>query len=79
MKSFDVDNQLTRVSILTYGNSARLLIKFSDYNNEADLLNAIKDISHQRTRFADINGALELTLNQALTERNGARNSVRKV
>lgn len=44
VSSFDVDNLLTRVSVITYDSNARLDIAFTDYRTQEPLLQRIEEL-----------------------------------
>lgn len=79
IKAFDVDNRITRVSVITYDADARLDIKLSDHNTESNLLDAISNLVYGNGEFTRIDKALILANEEAFSVSNGARNGVRKV
>lgn len=78
VQKFDVNNQLTRVSVVTYDTDARLNIKLSDHNQLTALTDAIRTLSYASGDATRIDKALILAHKEALTETNGARPGVRK-
>ena len=79
IKVFDVNNLLTRVSVITYDSDARLVIRFSDYNEIDRLNSAIDAIRYVNGRQTRIDKALLLAGSEAYLSSNGGRDSFNKV
>ena len=79
ISSFDIDNQMTRVGILTYDVDARIDIKLSDYNNKAALFERIDRLPYYSGELTRIDRALMMVSNTAFSEENGGRKDRNKV
>lgn len=79
IQSFDIDNQLTRVGVMTYDVDARLDIKLSDYNNMALLFSRIDELKYMSGDLTRIDKALIQVNNVAYSEENGGRDGVNRV
>ena len=79
IKVFDVNNQMTRVSVITYDSDARLVIRFTDYNNIDRLNTAIDAIQYVNGRQTRIDKALLLAGSAAYLSSNGGRDGYNKV
>lgn len=78
VSSFDVDNQLTRVSIITYDETAVLQIPLSRHNSLNTLLENIDRLRYGNGQATRTDKALLLAKNEGFAERNGARDGVNK-
>lgn len=79
VRSFDVNNQLSRFSVLTYDSFARLNIKFADHNSEAELLDNIDTLRYNGGQSTRTDKALFVASNDAFSEEYGARIGVKRV
>lgn len=79
IQTFDVDNQLSRVSVVAYDEFARLEIKLSDFNTEEKLLEKIQRLEYYAGKATRIDMALTMASNSVFLEENGARLGVNKV
>lgn len=79
VRSFDVDNQLTRVSIITYDETALLQIPLSRHNSLNTLLENIDRLRYGNGQATRTDKALLLALTDGYAEKNGARSGVNKV
>ena len=79
VNSFDIDNLLTRVGVVTFDEDARYDIKLNAYNTEADLLEGIRQLSFGDGKSTRIDKALLLAGTEGFSEKNGARPGVNKV
>lgn len=79
VNSFDIDNLLTRVGVVTFDEEARYDIKLNAHNTEKELLEGIKQLSYGNGKATRIDKALLLAGKQGFAEENGARPGVNKV
>lgn len=79
INSFDIDNQMTRVGIMTYDVDARIDIKLSDYNNQAALFERIDRLPYYSGELTRIDRALMMVSDTAFSEENGGRRDRNKV
>lgn len=79
VNSFDIDNLLTRVGVVTFDEEARYEIKLNAHNTEEELLEGIKQLSYGNGKATRIDKALLLAGKQGFAEENGARPGVNKV
>ena len=79
IESFDINNQLTRVGVMTYDVDARLDIKLSDYNNMALLFERIDELKYMSGELTRIDKALIHVNDVAYAEENGGRDGVNRV
>ena len=79
INSFDIDNQMTRVGVMTYDVDARIDIKLSDYNNQQALFARIDRLPYNSGELTRIDRALIKTSTVAFSEENGGRKDRNKV
>ena len=79
IRSFDVDNKLTRVSVITFDRDAKLVIKLLDHNSMSPLLANLASIPYSSGPHTRMDKALLLAHSEAFTEKNGARDGVNRV
>ena len=75
---FDVDNQMSRVGILTFDSDAEILIKLSDHNSLKNLLSEVDSIRYSEGTETRIDKALSKAM-EAFSEQNGGRADANKV
>ena len=79
VQTFDVDNQLSRVSVIAYDEFARFEIRFADFNTEEKLLERIQRLEYYAGKATRIDLALAMASDYAFIDANGARLGVNKV
>ena len=79
VRAFDVDNQLTRVGVVTFDETAQLLIPLSRHNSLRTLLEGIDRLRYGNGYATRTDKALMMARDQAFAEINGARPTVNKV
>lgn len=79
VRSFDVDNQMSRFSVVSYDSYARVNIKFADQYSEAKLLDDIDGIRYNGGQSTRTDKALSVTYTDAFSEAYGARVGVKRV
>ena len=79
IRSFDINNQLTRVGVMTYDVEARLDIKLSDHNNQDALFKSIDALQYASGDLTRIDLALVEVNDKGYAEENGGRNGVNRV
>ena len=67
VNSFDIDNLLTRVGVVTFDEEARYEIKLNAHNTEEELLEGIKQLSYGNGKATRIDKALLLAGKQAVS------------
>lgn len=78
VKNFDMDNRMSKFSVITYDTQARLDIKFSDFSTEAGFLQKLNELEYSAGKATRIDFAL-VKASEAFLMENGARNNVKKV
>ena len=79
INSFDIDNQMTRVGVMTYDVDARIDIKLSEYNNKEALFERVDRLTYYSGELTRIDKALMMASSTAFSEENGGRKDRNKV
>lgn len=73
LKQFPLSASGSHAGFIKYGANARIEMKFNDYTEANDVLNALKRIEHNKADESRLDVALQIAKDELFTERNGAR------